>query len=160
MTKAELDAILHYNHETGVFTWLVSKGRRKAGDPAGTLHPAGYTVIRVNNQTYRAHRLAWLTVTGSMPEEQIDHKNTDRLDNRFSNLRLSTQLQNTYNRSPMSNNKSGVKGVHWHKSSNAWRAVIGVNGKKIQLGLFQSIDLATEAIRVARELHHQEFARE
>ncbi|WP_376787125.1 hypothetical protein [Pseudomonas coleopterorum] len=86
--------------------------------------------------------------------------NTDRLDNRFSNLRLSNQMQNTYNQSIRNNNKSGVKGVHWHKSSNAWRAVIGVHGRKIQLGISHSIDLAAEAIRVARELHHQEFARD
>jgi len=160
MTKAELDAILHYNSESGVFTWLVSKGQRKIGQPAGTLHPAGYIVIRVNYKTYRAHRLAWLTMTGAMPDEQIDHINTDRLDNRFSNLRLSNQMQNTYNQSIRTNNKSGVKGVHWHKSSNAWRAVIGVNGRKIQLGVFHSIDLAAKAIKVARALHHHEFARD
>jgi len=68
-------------------------------------------------------------------------------------------MQNTYNRSIGRNNKSGVKGVHWHKNSGKWRAVIGVEGRKIQIGLFENIAEAQAAINDARAKHHESFAR-
>lgn len=159
MNKSELDKVLRYDAETGIFYWIESRGRAKAGTAAGSLTDRQYIAIGLNGRYYLAHVLAWLTTTGEMPGSQLDHKDTNRSNNRFDNLRLSTQLENTYNRSMMSNNKSGVKGVHWHNFSQRWRAVIGVNGKKIQVGTFESIDLAKKAIDKAREEHHKEFAR-
>lgn len=159
MNKADLDKLLRYDPETGLFYWLESRGCVSVGSIAGYTDDKGYNAIRVNGRNWYAHILAWLSVTGSLPDAQIDHRDTDRSNNRFDNLRLSSQLENTYNRSMMSNNKSGVKGVHWHNFSQRWRAVIGVNGKKIQVGAFESIDLAKEAIAKARDKHHKEFAR-
>lgn len=159
MTKAELDALLRYDAKTGVFYWLVSRGRAAAGSVAGSDDGKGYVGIRINGRHYKAHQLAWLTCTGEWPAFQIDHRDTKRSNNRFENLRPSTQLQNTYNRSLGSNNKSGVKGVHWHTSSGKWRAVIGVDGKKIQIGLFDDINDAQLAITQARAKHHLTFAR-
>lgn len=159
MNKAELDEILRFDAETGIFYWINSRGRVSAGSVAGYVGDKGYIEIGIDGKKWYAHILAWLTSTGSLPESQIDHRDTDRSNNRFGNLRLSSQLENTYNRSMMSNNKSGVKGVHWHNFSQRWRAVIGVNGKKIQVGTFENVDLAKAAIARAREKHHKDFAR-
>jgi len=154
-----LDKVLRYDASTGIFYWLESRGRASAGSAAGYVNDKGYIAIRINGRAWLAHVLAWLTTTGDMPCQQVDHRDTDRANNRFENLRLSTQLENTYNRSMMSNNRSGVKGVHWHSFSQSWRAVIGVKGKKIQVGTFKTIEQAKEAIAAARESHHKEFAR-
>lgn len=159
MDKSELDKILRYDAETGIFYWIDSRGPVKSGAEAGSLTDRSYISIGINGRYYLAHVLAWLTTTGEMPGSQLDHKDTNRINNRFDNLRLSTQLENTYNRSMMSNNRSGVKGVHWHAFSQRWRAVIGVKGKKIQVGAFESIDLAKEEITKARDKYHKEFAR-
>lgn len=159
ITQQHLAELLQYDPETGVFTWLVSRGNARRGAIAGTKHPAGYVVIVLLGRKYRAHHLAWLATTGSLPDGQLDHKNTNRADNRISNLRISSQRQNTYNSSLRSNNKSGVKGVHWHQSSGLWRAVITVEGKKIYLGKFEELSQAVAVIEHARSEHHREFAR-
>ena len=67
-----------------------------------------------------------------------DHINSNGLDNRKSNLRITTRTGNLLNMNdPIpKNNKSGFRGVSWHKKSNKWRAFISVNRKQISLGLF------------------------
>ena len=68
-----------------------------------------------NNKTKLIHRYLYEIYK---PEEnisnlQIDHKNRNRLDNRMSNLRITTSGQNNYNRE--SKNKNGYRGVHKDK---------------------------------------------
>ena len=67
ITYARLREVLHYDPATGAFTWLktLSK-RRKAGLSAGSLSSAGYILICIDDVRTRAHRLAWLYVTGEV----------------------------------------------------------------------------------------------
>lgn len=88
----------------------------------------------------------------------VDHINHDTLDNRKSNLRVCTQSQNNMNTRKYSNNKSGYKGVMWHKYSKRWCAEIRANKKKIHLGYFVSKEEAYEAYCVAVKKYHGEFA--
>jgi hypothetical protein len=62
---------------------------------------------------------------------QVDHKFGDGLDNRKANLRICTHAQNQMNRGVPSNNKSGFKGVCWHKNMKRWVAYIKVNNKNV-----------------------------
>jgi len=66
---------------------------------------------------------------------QVDHINHNGLDNRRSNLRLCTQSQNLGN----TRVKSGkaFKGVHLDQRGR-FRASIGINGRTVSLGNFQS----------------------
>lgn len=85
---------------------------------------------------------------------QTDHINRDPLDNRKINLRTATKSQNGCNRDIASNNTSGFKGVSWHKSNNAWRAIIKINGKAKHLGLYDNIiDAANAYNEYAKKLH-------
>ena len=119
LTQDYLKSILHYDPDTGIFRWAK---RRATWIPAGTIAGStcekGYAIIVINYKIYRAHRLAWLYMTGSHPPEFIDHINLDRKDNRFCNLRLSTRAQNMQNFRIRPDNKSGVKGVYWDAKSN------------------------------------------
>lgn len=67
---------------------------------------------------------------------EIDHINHDPLDNRKSNLRISTHADNSKNMSLPSNNKTGVIGVIWDKERNKWRAEIQHNNKREYIGRY------------------------
>ncbi len=86
--------------------------------------------------------------------ELVDHINGDTLDNRRSNLRLSTTKQNSCNRGLSSNNTSGYKGVSFDKRNGLWKCRIGVNGKDKHLGYFDDpIQAARMYDKAATELH-------
>jgi hypothetical protein len=87
----------------------------------------------------------------------VDHINGNPSDNRIANLREASDAQNCLNRKIRSDNKSGEKGVS--ADPKGWRARINVNGKTVHLGYFESIDLAADAARRARERFHGEFCR-
>ena len=82
-------------------------------------------------------------------DNQVDHINGIRSDNKWSNLRHATQLENTRNRKKSSRNKSGVTGVIWDKSKEKWQARIGVCGKSITLGRFDDFDSAVISRKLA-----------
>lgn len=89
---------------------------------------------------------------------QVDHINGNPLDNRRANLRICTRSQNGMNRGKQANNTSGFKGVIWRPKERKWAARIGVDGKKIDLGYFQTKAEAAAAYDAASKRVHGEFA--
>lgn len=80
------------------------------------------------------------------PDDYVDHINRNRLDNRKCNLRLCTQQENMRNVGLRSDNKSGVKGVHFCKTRRKWVAQIKVDlNKYLLLGRFLDFDDAIKA---------------
>jgi hypothetical protein len=156
-----LKELLGYDPEAGVFVWLVSRGSALKGRRAGCVDDTnGYTLIRIDGEQYRAHRLAILWMTGEWPEDQTDHINGDRADNRWGNLREATNAQNQRNTNKLrSDNTSGLKGVCWDKAAGKWKAAININGQTIYLGLFLSTQDAARAYDEAAPQYHGEFAR-
>ena len=92
-------------------------------------------------------------------DDEVDHINGDKLDNRKSNLRLVTHAQNTINTAIRSDNKTGTKGVRWDKVRRQWAAQISFNNRTISLGRFNCIDDAVIARKSAEVKHHGEYAR-
>lgn len=93
-----------------------------------------------------------------------DHKNGNGLDNRRSNLRKASPLQQTYNQGRKKNKKSlGCKGVsivrNWKGVPSYWIARIAVNKKRIYLGIFKNHIAASRAYIKAAKKYHGEFAR-
>ena len=159
LTAEKLRELLHYDQETGIFTWKVRTAKCvKVGCVAGSPNGLGYLQITVLSRRYKAHRLAWLYVYGSWPTDQIDHINRNRTDNRISNLRDVSHKQNHQNKSKPSNNTSGHPGVYWHRWASKWLAQIKHNQKMIHLGCYDTIEEAIAA-RKAGELkywgHHR-----
>lgn len=150
-TQAELKELLHYDPETGVFTWR----KTRAGTPSGR----GYRRISLGNRLILEHQLAWLYMTGEWPNHPIDHVNRDGCDNRWSNLRRATGTQNNANRRSHSQNTIGLKGVGKdHSRKNPYRAQITVNRRQIHLGQFKTPEEAHAAYCRAAKLHFGEFA--
>lgn len=135
ITQKELKKVLKYSKTTGVFSWKIARGGNNIGDKAGTLKD-GYIRIRINNKNYYAHRLVWLYVYGEHPLHHIDHKNHNKNDNRFKNLREVTHKENHKNQSIPKHNTSGIVGVVWHKIAKKWNANIRIDKKLIHLGTF------------------------
>ena len=136
---------LKYCALTGVFF--------RRGNVAGTLSRAGYIRIRYLGDIVSAHRLAFLAVTGSWPEGDVDHINGVRHDNRWSNLRDVTTSVNLQNqRDPHENNQSGYLGVSW--KTGKWKAQIKLNGVVRILGRFDDPAVAHQAyLKAKRRLH-------
>lgn len=157
ITQKTLKEVLHYNPDTGAFTWIKSNSPRTvSGILAGNKHYEGYIRISLNNKDYLAHRLAWLYMFGSMPKNQIDHINGNRGDNRISNLRESSRHQNQGNqRNPHSSNTSGFMGVYFDKVRNKFVATISINGKNKNLGRFKTPEEAHQVYLEAKRKHHE-----
>lgn len=150
---------LLYSPKTGDFYWKIVFNKRPRGIPAGWAGTGGYRHIKLFWCSYAAHRLAWVIMTGRWPRHQIDHKNMNPSDNRWSNLRAATNRQNKQNSAARSDNKIGLKGVCWKKKSKKWVAQISAKGKVKHLGLFATAKAAHAAYRKAARKHFGEYAR-
>lgn len=153
LTQATLKELVHYNPDTGIFTWKNSTLRRTAGAEIGSEFeaPCGkkYRHVRVLNTMYLVHRLAFVYITGSFPLEDVDHENGNGTDNRWDNIRDVPRIENTRNRKLNHNNKSGCSGVTWYPRYNKWLARIGMKGEKITLGYFTELSDAVSARKQA-----------
>lgn len=90
---------------------------------------------------------------------EVDHIDSNGLNNRRYNLRLATRGENNWNARRAKNNKSGFKGVVWHPKSSRWRAVIKTNGAQRTIGYFQTPEEAHFAYCKAAFAERGEFAR-
>lgn len=160
LTLEGLRDVLHYDPETGRFIWLQSLAHRvRIGDEAGWNNGRGYRRIRIEGQTYYAHRLAWFYMTGAWPGKHIDHINGQPGDDRWLNLREATQSENMANAAMRGNNTSGVTGVSFNRHYGKWESYIAFNGKRHKLGMHADKNAAIAARRAAETAIHGEFAR-
>lgn len=158
LTQKELKEILNYNPETGDFYWKISpKYDVKVGDKAGNEHN-GYQRVTIFGKKYLTHRLAWLYVYGEFPKGDLDHIDNDRGNCRINNLRIANKATNGFNRKKQINNKSGVKGVYWSTAAKKWAVKIGINNKKIYLGVWDDLEFAELVAQEARAKYHGEYA--
>lgn len=156
LTADRLRELLHYDSAAGVFTRRVSVSpATKAGDVAGRVDRKGYSIIGIDGKYYKAHRLAWLCVTGAWPADQVDHRDRNRANNRFANLREVTNAENQQNSIWRCDNKSGYRGVSWHKGRGAWCARITIDQKVISLGYFRDPKQAATAYQSAKIRLHK-----
>jgi hypothetical protein len=157
--------LFDYNPETGSLFWRprLGKGYNVCGKPAGTINARGYLVVGIRTDQkliyYYAPRIIWKMMTGTDPGNFIDHKNGNRLDNRWGNLRLANNGENICNSKLRKDNRSGVKGVTWDSEAKKWRAVISINKRSIRLGRFASLEQAAKVITAKRAELHGAFAR-
>lgn len=163
LSQVELRRVLCYNPCTGNFMWRIKpRPGIKIGSIAGCIQrPRStgrtYRIIRLYGDLYSVHRLAFLYIKGYWPRE-VDHKDENGLNNRWSNLRECTHSQNVANQGPRKDNKLGVKGVYRRKSGK-YRAQINIMGKRTHLGNFDTLVAATLAYRKAAKKYFGEFAK-
>lgn len=157
LTQARIKELLNYDEHTGVFTWRVNvSSTGRAGNIAGSPNQAGYLLIRVDKRLYLAHRLAALYMEGEFPPDLIDHKDTNKSNNVWANLRHATKAENAQNKriAQANNTLTGMLGVFWSATRGLWGAKVNVNRKQHHAGFFATPELAHAAyIKLKRELH-------
>lgn len=152
-----INKILSYNPENGDFEWKVRRGgSAKAGCKAGFLSN-GYIIIKIFSRRMYAHRLAWFMRYGIWPENEIDHIDGDKSNNRIANLRPANRSENCSNKRIRSDNTSGYKGVR--KDGNLWRSRIMKNGKSYNLGWYSTPQEAHQTYCIAAKEKHREYHR-
>lgn len=116
LTQEYLKTRLHYDPQTGIFTWLKEGFSRKedatrlGGTECSCVGKHGYVVIRIDGKLYLAHRLAYLYMTGEMPEF-VDHDNRIRTNNAWVNLKKATREMN--NRNVTASSNTGHVNITW-----------------------------------------------
>jgi hypothetical protein len=157
LTLERLKYVLTYNPDTGIFIWNhTSKGHIK-GSIAGCLGKRGYTQISIDRHQYRAGRLAWLYMTGTLPDLYVDHIDNNPNNDRWDNLRLVNASKNMMNSTIHKDGTStNIKGIYIdkHKSIHAQVVKDGVRYRKI----FSDLAQAVTWLRAIRETLHGEFA--
>lgn len=163
LTQQELKSVLLYKPDTGEFFWkyrsdLDSQWNSKyAGTRAGFINELGYWKITLGNTSWLAHRLAFLYMTGKIPD-LIDHKDQDKSNTKWDNLRIATVSQNQANAKLRVDNTSGYKNVTWHKQRNKWKVEVCKDGKLHYGGLFTELDKAVNKANNLRRELFGEFA--
>jgi len=138
-----------YDIDTGHFTEIAT------GKRLGSKNKRGYRMLGGRLE----HRVVWLIVHGVWPEQEIDHVNGIKDDNRLHNLRLATRSENQRNVGKTKSNSSGFKGVYRDKSTGKWRAQMKIAGRNKWLGTYNNIEDASSAYRAAAKKYHGEFVR-
>lgn len=162
LTQKYLKECLDYDPGTGILTWKVKPehhfkrgqdcqgwNKRFSGEEAGCVDNTGYMRVKMFGSRILSHRLIWLWMTGKLPEDEVDHADHCRANNRWKNLSEATHQENQRNQSLQHRNISGHTGVSWHKPSGKWYASISEKGKFIYLGGFDRIEDAVVARKEA-----------
>lgn len=171
-----LRALLEYDPETGGLTWkerpinmFQDRGGRysaewcqkkfnnkHAGKPAfACMSSAGYLVGGILGKVYSAHRVAWAIHYGAWPEQDLDHVNRVRADNRIVNLREASVSLNSHNKTMK--NSSPYTGVNYFKPTGKWTATVSKDRKIHRLGTFSCPrEAAVARDKKARELYGED----
>jgi hypothetical protein len=155
LTQKRLRELLFYDLDAGYFMWLkVTTFRTHPGAIAGTVNANGYVVIGVDGEPFYAHRLAHFYLRGRWPRREIDHRNLDKSDNTWDNIRPATRGENQQN-APLRaqpNSRSGKRGVY--ARGRRWCAKINVNKRQYHLGTFDTRSQAYAAYVAAKPIYH------
>ena len=154
---SDLWEIFDYKPLTGELVWKKTRRTDCIGKVVGSPNKSGYLVTVVGGKMYQLHRLVWVWLHGNDPGAiEVDHKDRNKLNNRWHNLRLADWTQNKINSKRQSNNTTGVRGVD--KRGNRYVARIRLRNNRQYLGSFASLEEASAAYKKAAEELHGEFA--
>ena len=153
----EIKDYLSYDELTGDLTWIKKPSNKSNINTIANSRKKGYIRIMFKGVNYSAHRLAWFLKTNNQPPNQIDHIDTIKSNNIWTNLREATNSENKCNTPKYRSNTSGYKGVYYHKSIGKFHARISINNKRISLGTYDTAIDAHTAYCMAADLYHNQF---
>ena len=133
---------LYLDYEAGKIYWLYyDTGDMKE---VGWTHSQGYLCFDLKGKKLRIHRFLYQQFHKEklQPHNQIDHINRDKKDNRISNLRIVSNIQNSQNTKCHKDNKLGHKNINYDKRRKTYNVRIQVVGKQNHIGVYKTLEEA------------------
>ena len=130
---------------------------REAGGPVANQSGKKYWTISIDGSKYKRSQLVLTVASGTWPKETVDHINGDSLDDRASNLRHATVMQNAWNhktRRKKTDLPMGVRSI----ASGKFQARIAFNHKMLHLGSFSTPAQAHATYLAKRKELYGDFA--
>lgn len=126
----------------------------KPVSPGATSYVRGK--CNLTKKTVLLHRV----LMGANPGEEVDHVNFDGMDNRLSNLRIVTPAQNRKWRRARHDSETKLRGIDRapNQKTEAWRARVNIDGRRVLLGTFATKEDAIKAYNCKAKEVHGEFA--
>lgn len=160
VAASRLHELFSYDEKTGILRWKVARSNRiKVGDIAGGANSDGYRVVWVEGKLLLVHRVVWAMQTGRWPSSHLDHRDMNKSNNRFDNLRECNDSQNMANGGIRKSNTSGFKGVTPSGNRKKWKAQITYQKKLRYLGTYDTREEAHHVYCREAEKLFGEFAR-
>lgn len=145
--------VLDVYPEQGIIRWKVDRGKRKAGDLAGSLWKSykqkdceyWRVDLKFGPERFRlgAYQIIFFYVHGYLPKV-IDHIDGVSTNDCIDNLRPCNHSQNSAN-SRKRKSASKYRGVYYEKRGNKWVARITHKLQHIHIGTFDTEELAAKA---------------
>ena len=159
LTAERLHKLLRYDSQTGIFTRRFVGGRWSQypiGSIIGRPHIGGYISMFIDGEDHQAHRVAWIMMTGEWPKERVDHRDRNRANNRWTNLRLAIGAQHLANSGLRRDNRLGFKGMYerrYPSGKSHYCAKVQLDAKQYWCGSFNTPEEAHAAyVAKAKEL--------
>lgn len=137
------------------YKWTVQAHVRRGK----TIYYAHRNLARQGRKGAQKSILLHRFILNAPDDMQVDHVNSDGLDNRRANLRLATSSQNCCNRTRHPNNKTGFTGVYWHNRLKTFCVQVRYEGATYSLSGFDMAEDAARARDALAKRYHGEFAR-
>jgi len=121
-----------------------------------SMKDTGYMFMRVQGKGKLIHHMV-MELNGHdmkkvLDEKKIiDHINSDKLDNRYENLRINTYTGNGHNKSKNKNATSQFHGVTFYKRDKNWAGQITKDGQLYFLGYYPTEEQAAAAFNIASQ---------
>jgi hypothetical protein len=156
LTLDEINARLVVDTTTGKAYWRdpTKHHKRLTGLEAGSIRRdskgyQGYWMVKINGRGYKRAHIVFAVTHGYWPKEQVDHINCNSLDDRASNLREVTVLQNAWNRKKVKRTLPLPMGVR--QSRGRFAARITHNKRQIPLGGYATPEEASAVYQRKRK---------
>ena len=135
--------ISHFSTYSGYETWFKICAGKQCQGKSGK---AKYYCVEIFKLRFFNHRIIYAlhNNTTDLGNKIIDHIDGNKLNNKPSNLRLVTMLENALNTKIHKDNKTGYKNISFNKKNKKYVCSIQTSGKSSFIGAFDSLEEAVE----------------